>query len=49
MKIADTSFQFQFILVKCQLPQISPLVSFKRYLTNTNQYNLETNITGKIG
>ena len=37
------------ILVKYWFTQISNLVIFNRYLTDTNQYILETNIIGKIG
>ena len=37
------------ISVKYQLTQISTLVTFYQYLTDTNRYILETNIIGKIG
>ena len=35
--------------VKYQSTQISTLVAFNQYLTNTNQYILETNIICKVG
>ena len=37
------------ILVKYQFTQISALVIFNRYLTDTNGYILKSNIIGKIG
>ena len=37
------------ISVKYRFTQISILMIFKRYLTDTNRYILETNIIGKIG
>ena len=37
------------ISVKYRFTQISTLMIFNRYLTDTNQYILETNIIGKIG
>ena len=37
------------ILVKYRFTQISTLMIFSRYLTDTNWYILETNIISKIG
>ena len=36
-------------MVKYQFTQISTLIIFNRYLTDTNRCILETNIIGKIG
>ena len=41
--------QFYKISVKYRFTQISTLMIFSRYLTDTNQYILETNIISKIG
>ena len=51
-KVLVISVKYQFvsvILVKYRFTQISTLMIFKRYLTNTNRYILETNIIGNIG
>ena len=37
------------ISVKYRFAQISTLIIFNWYLTETNQYVLESNIIGKIG
>ena len=51
--LTDTENQFYKIFVsvisiKYQFTQISTLMIFNRYLTDTNQYILETNIISKI-
>ena len=51
-KISVISVKYQFVLVisvKYRFIQISTLMIFNRYLTNTNQYILETNTISKIG
>ena len=51
-KILVISVKYQFvsvILVKYPFTQISTLIIFEWYLTDTNQYILETNIISKIG
>ena len=51
--LTDTENQFYKIFVsvisiKYQFTQISTLMIFNRYLTDTNRYILETNIISKI-
>ena len=51
-KILVISVKYRFasvISVKYRFTQISTLMSFSRYLTDTNRYILETNIISKIG
>ena len=51
-KISVILVKYRFvsvILVKYRFTQISTLMIFNRYLTDTNQYILETNIISKIG
>ena len=47
LNISYVSF-LSAISVKFTLTQISPLVMFNQYLTNTNQCSRETNIIRKI-
>ena len=42
-------YKVSAILVKYRFTQNSTLIIFNRYLTDTNQYTLETNSIGKIG
>ena len=46
--ISVISVKYRFVSVKYRFTQISTLMIFSRYLTDTNQYILETNIS-KIG
>ena len=48
-KILVISVKYRFVSVKYRFTQISTLMIFSRYLTDTNQYILETNIISKIG
>ena len=50
-KISVILFKYSFVsvvLVKYHFTQISTMVIFNQYLTNTKQYILETNIIGKV-
>ena len=47
--IENQFYKISVISVKCRFTQISTLMIFSQYLTDTNRYILETHIISKIG